>query len=187
MIALRLAALMGVGTLGVHQLRFLFGYRADAAAVAADQGHGYMPALAPVLAGVLMLALAQAIGRIARGAFGHTPRFRRLWAGASAGLLATYSAQELIEGALAPHHPVGLAGVAGHGGWVALPLALLFGLAIAALMRGAGAAELGDARRPWRAPEPLAPRSVVQRVAPATVRTRFALPAPARAPPLPAA
>ena len=154
---LRLAALMGLGSLAVHQLRFVVGYHSDAGAALAAQGHGYLVPVGPVLAGVLLLALAQLIARAARGAGAQAPAFRRLWPAATGALVAVYCAQELIVGALASGHPGGLAGVVGHGGWVALPLAVLMGLAVALLMRAASAAAeavaAGSGRR-WRAPAP---------------------------------
>ena len=51
------------------------------------------------------------------------------------------------EGALAEGHPAGVAGVVGHGGWLAIPLALAVGALVAAAARGAEALEtLGDPR-----------------------------------------
>jgi hypothetical protein len=60
-----------------------------------------------------------------------------------------------------------------HGGWVAVPLALAVGLAIALVMRGAAAATaLVAGRAPWRPSLPAAPLHVVL---PAwTPRTRLA-------------
>jgi hypothetical protein len=156
---LRLAALMGAGTFAVHQARYAFGYRAEASDALAAHGHAYLAPVAPVIAGAVILCLAELVRRVARGAPAAAPRFGRLWAGTTVALLAVYVVQELVEGALAAHHPGGLFGVAGNGGWVALPLAMAFGLAISLLMRGASAAaELTAPRRPWRAPAPLAPR-----------------------------
>jgi hypothetical protein len=141
-----MAALMGAGTFAVHQLRFaLYG-----GAGAGVQGHGYLVPLGPVLAGLLLLAFAAGLARIARGAPDPAPRFRRLWVGASLGLLAVYCVQETIEAFVAAHNPPALLG---HGGWVALPLAVAAGLAIALIMRGAAAASaLVAGRAPWLAP-----------------------------------
>jgi hypothetical protein len=102
----------------------------------------------------------------------------------SVSLLAMYSLQESLEGALATGHPGGLAGVFGHGGWVAIPLSAAVGLALALALRGAGrAAELLDGGRTPRPPLPGAP--------PTLGAIRFLLmrrelrlaPASARAPP----
>jgi hypothetical protein len=66
--------------------------------------------------------------------------FLRLALLIAASLLALYSCQELLEGMLSNGHPEGFNGVFGDGGWWAVPLSLLCGLAIAAALRGAPAA-----------------------------------------------
>jgi hypothetical protein len=156
---LRTAALLGVGAFAVHQLRFAVPYGRGASHALAVQGHAYLLPLAPVLVGVLLLAFAHLLGAVARGAPAPAVRFRRLWVGASASLAIVYSLQELIEGLVSRGHPGGLEGVVGHGGWLALPLSIVIGLAIALLSRGASvaAARARRAGRPWRAPAPLAP------------------------------
>lgn len=130
---LRMAALMAAGTFGVHQLRFAL---SDDHARAA-YGHGYLSAVAPVLAALLLLAFAAGLTRVARGATEAAPRLRRVWAGASGGLIAAYCTQESVEGLLTHGHATGMFD---HGGWVALPLALAVGLGIALVTRGAAAA-----------------------------------------------
>jgi hypothetical protein len=130
---LRMAALMGAGAFGVHQLRF---------ALAPDNGrslhaHGYLTAVGAALVGVLLFTLAAALSRMARGVVEEAPRLRRLWAGTSVSLIAVYCVQETIEGLLTHGNTTGM--FAG-GGWIALPLALAIGLAIALVMRGAAAA-----------------------------------------------
>jgi hypothetical protein len=161
---LRLAALMGAGTFAVHQLRFAISYDHGAGAAQAMAGHGYLVPAGAVLAGLLLLALAAALARVARGAADdHAPRFWRLWPGASAGLFAVYCVQESIEASLTIGQPASVPGVLEHGGWVALPLSVVVGLAVALIMRGAAAATaLVAARRPpWRAPAPDAPVQAV--------------------------
>jgi hypothetical protein len=141
-----MAALMAAGTFGVHQLRFAL---SDDHARAA-YSHGYLAALAPVLAALLLLAFAAGLARVARGAVEAAPRVGRLWAGASAALIVAYCAQESIEGLLTHGRATGMFQ---HGGWVALPLALAVGLAIALIARGAAAAStLVPRRAPWSAP-----------------------------------
>jgi hypothetical protein len=153
-----MAALMGAGTYAVHQLRYALSYDGGAGHADSLSGHAYLGALGPVLAGLLLLALAAALGRVARGTADSAPRLRRLWAGASGSLLAVYCAQETVERLLGGGHAGGVPGMFAHGGWVAVPLALAVGLAIALLMRGAAAATaLVAARAPWRPPAPAAP------------------------------
>jgi hypothetical protein len=175
---------MAAGTFGVHQLRFAL---ADDHARAA-YGHGYLSAVAPALAALLLLAFAAALTRVASGVAEPAPRLRRMWAGASAALLAAYCVQESIEGVLTHGHATG---VFAHGGWVALPLALAVGLGIALIARGAAAASTlvaGRERRPWKAA--VERGSVLEAVLPPWARRRTRAAArhlAARGPPLGAA
>lgn len=144
-----MAALLGAGTFAVHQLRFTL-----AGTVESPGGHGYLVPLGPVIALGLLLAFAGALARVARAAPDPAPRLRRLWPGASVSLFAVYCVQEAIEGLLTTGHPAGLA----HGGWIALPLAIVIGLGIALAMRGAAeAARLVEGRAPWLPPAAPAP------------------------------
>ena len=84
------------------------------------------------------------LARVARAAAGRPDSrperaFAALWALSSVGLLAAYSIQETLEGIFAAGHPGGFEGVFGHGGWWAVPLSALAGLAVAALLRLAAA------------------------------------------------
>jgi hypothetical protein len=148
-----MAALMGAGAFAVHQLRFALAAGGESGGARSFGGHAYLVPLGPILAGLLLIVFAVALARLARGAHEPVPRIRRLWAGASVSLLAVYCMQEMTEGMLTPGHPGGVEGAIGHGGWIALPLAVAIGLAIALIMRGAAAASaLAAARSPWRAP-----------------------------------
>jgi hypothetical protein len=181
---LRLAALLAAGTFGVHQARYALGYHEEASRALADQGHAYLIALGPLVAGLVMLALAALLHRVARGAAAPAPPFRVLWPSATLALAVTYGVQESVEGALAAHHPAGVAAVLGHGGWVALPLAVVVGLAVALAMRGATAAaglRPAVARRPW--PLPAAPLRLAAPCFLAAPRPGAALTRAARGPP----
>jgi hypothetical protein len=161
---MRMAALMGAGTFGVHQLRYALSYDHGAGSALTLHGHGYLAALGPVLVGALVLALAAALARVARGMPEPGPRFRLLWAGTSMSLVGLYCAQESIERLVSGGHPAGVPGMFAHGGWVALPLALAVGLAIALVMRGtAVAADLAAAARraPWHEPPAAPPLAVL--------------------------
>src|SRR4051794_40178748 len=107
---LRLAPLLAIGALAVHQLRYALGSGGTTAA-----GHGYLGAAGAILAGVCVVALAAALARVVRGASSTVPRLARLWAGATLALVAVFAVQELAEGT----SPVA------HGGWLAAPLAAL--------------------------------------------------------------
>ncbi len=106
------------------------------------QGHGYLDSLAPWVVVLLALGLGSFLVRVAKAGAGEgdaTPRraLAALWALSSVALVAVYSAQEWLEGSFEAGHPGGLAGIFGHGGWWALPLAVAFGLAVALLLRAA--------------------------------------------------
>jgi hypothetical protein len=151
--------LMPAAALAVHQIRFKLAYGSQSGEALAAQGHSYLNSLAPWLVLLLAVGLGAFVVRVARAAAGRRtdhPRrsFLALWALASAGLVAIYATQELLEGLFAVGHPGGAAGVFGHGGWWALVLAAVAGGAIAALLRAgcaivSAAARLA-ARRPRR-------------------------------------
>jgi hypothetical protein len=142
---LRLAALMGAGAYGVHQLRYaLWPVRG-----ATLRAHEYLAPVGTLVVVVLLFALAAALARMARGVVDEAPRVGRLWAGVSASLLAVYCVQETLEELLTRGDRQALFA---HGGWIAVPLAVAIGLAIALLMRGAAtASEVAARSRP--APE----------------------------------
>jgi hypothetical protein len=159
---IRFAALLGFGALLVHQGRYLLAGSPPDGSV-----HGYLGPSGSLLAGVMVLALA----RLALGRAAPAPRVRLLWPGTALALTAVYCLQETAEGV----SPLA------HGGWLALPLAVLVGLAIALLMRGARAAVPGG--RPWHSP-PAAARAVrVAAVLPLQARPGAPRLLPARGPP----
>src|SRR5919107_1247373 len=124
-LSLRAGAMLAAGSLAVHELRFLAGYGGEGAV----GGHGYLAWGAPLLA----LLIAAACGAwLAPGG-----RFGAAWIGATCSLLATYVLQETIEGVTSSGHP----GLLAHGGWIALPAALLVGGLVALTLRGAQAAD----------------------------------------------
>jgi hypothetical protein len=142
---IRAGALIAVGALGVHDLRYLLAYHHRAGHELAVQGHGYLHLATPLIAGTLVLAVAAFAMRVMRAyTEGDAPRAlpgtTRIWPLVSALLLGVYSCQEWLEGALADGHPGGIAAPYSHGGWIALPLALAIGLLIALALRGAAAA-----------------------------------------------
>jgi hypothetical protein len=159
--ALRSLAVISLGALAVHQLRYLTGYGADTGAALAHQGHGYMDG-APAVLGAL--GFAALLATLLAGHFGAPGRRRaqpmaRICAYAAV-LLATYTAQELLEGTLSPGHPAGFAGLLGHGGWTAVPLALVFGVLAWLAVRGLEAVEDAVAAARRRVPMARAPRSL---------------------------
>ena len=135
----RAVALLGAGSVIVHELRYVLAYGDGAGAALAEQGHSYLPflqALVVLLVGVVLIRFGLSLARAFRGVAPEerVPSFKRIWLGASAALLAMYTLQEGFEGAFAPGHPSGLLGVYGHGGWTAILLSLAVGALIGALL-----------------------------------------------------
>ncbi len=158
------ALLLPLAILAVHQLRFYLAFGNDASARLAHEGHGYLSTVQPLALLASAIAAGAFIGRVATAwQTGHTggPRraLVRTWALCALVLLAAYSAQELLEGAFAPGHPAGLAGVFGSGGWTAVPLALLIAAALATFLRVAEMLIGMAATRTADAPHARGPRS----------------------------
>ena len=133
----RAAALIALGELAVHQLRYLLAFGPGAGAELAAQGHSYLGLAAPIVAA---LALSLVAARVLRAALGGTVgsgpsslwQVAALYAGA---ILIVFCAQVVAEGAAFAGHAGGVAAVAAHGGLLALPLSLAVGLTCAMLDR----------------------------------------------------
>jgi hypothetical protein len=135
---LRAAALVAAGWYAVHQLRYLLAYGSGTGDALHREGHAYLGLAGPVLGVLLALVLARLIVRAAAAPAGRSARSQRLrllWPACAGAIVALYAVQEAAEGALAAGHPAGLEGVFGHGGWIAVPLTILAGLAVAAALR----------------------------------------------------
>lgn len=137
---LRALSLVAAGSVFVHELRYVAAYGGSASQALAEQGHTYTPLLEALVALLLLVAIVRfaiSLSSARNGAVRErSPRtFVRLWAGATAALVAVYTLQEGFEGAFAPGHPSGVIGVFGHGGWTALLFSVVVGAAIAALTR----------------------------------------------------
>jgi hypothetical protein len=135
------AALLAAGALAVHELRYLLAFGPSTQHALARDGHAYLSFVHPLVALLVAAVIARLVLVLARGGGGGaSPRpttFARMWASASAALLAIYALQELVEGELAPGHASGLAAVASHGGWLAVPAALVVGALVAVFLREA--------------------------------------------------
>jgi hypothetical protein len=134
----RVAAVLALGGLALHELRYMLGYGGEADAALAHQGHGYMEPLVPTLIALCVALIAAALlapllGWTAPSRGGGALRRAPLYAGV---LLGVFWAQELAEAALTAAHPGALEALVGHGGWIAIPLAALLGPAAAAATRG---------------------------------------------------
>ena len=125
--------------LAVHQLRFYLAYGSRAAAHLAASGHAYLSEAEPFALLCLALAIGALLGRVAaaRPPADSEPPLLRVWLLCAVTLLALYCGQELIEGVFAHGHAAGLAGIFGHGGWIAVPVAVVIGGALALTLRAA--------------------------------------------------
>jgi hypothetical protein len=159
----RAAALLPLAALAVHDLRYRLAYGGDAGRELARQGHAYLGIAKPLVGVLCALAAAEMVARLARAwrigeAAERNWSRSRLWALATAALLAVFFGQELLEGAIFAGHPAGLAGILGAGGWLALPLSVAVAGLLTLLLAGARAvAHVLAARR--RRPAPRHARS----------------------------
>ncbi len=153
---LRAAALLSGGVFAVHQLRYLLAYGHESHQALRTQGHAYLTLLLPLVVIALTGCAASLVSALVIGdrqpSEPMRPNWRRLWASSSGLLLLAYVAQECLEAALEPGHTVGIVVLAGHGGWIALPLVVLIGLAITLLLVGAATAVARVAARAHHTP-----------------------------------
>jgi hypothetical protein len=142
---------MAVAAFALHQLRYLLAPAGD------TEPHAYIPIAATLVVILFAIAAGELALRVAGarddGAAEAAPRALWItWLVSSAGLIAIFAVQELIEAALAGG-PVAdpLAG----DGLLAVPLALVLGFVVALALRWAGEAVLGAVRlRRRRPPRP---------------------------------
>lgn len=156
----RIALLVGAA-FAVHQLRFVLAYGDDAGRVLDEPGHRYLPFAAAAAAVLLLLAALRFARAVARPSPDPQPSraaMSKLWIEHSSALVAIYIGQEGLEGAFTPGHPVWE-----HGGWIVLPLAILFGGLIAALLVGADRILVEASRRAAAAPEGTRPPPALPR------------------------
>jgi hypothetical protein len=140
---LRAAAFLTAGAYAVHQLRYAASFGSHADEALHHHGHGYLSAVAPLATLLVAAAIGWLLWSVMRPALLDVPqvRFRRAWALSSACLISVYTVQELLEGQFSHGHPEGLAGVFGQGGWTAVPLSVVVGVAVAAVLRISHAVE----------------------------------------------
>jgi hypothetical protein len=161
---LRQTALFAIGALAVHQARYGLALAAGAHEAGGGQRHAYLAELAPALAAATLAAIVVSLlaaacrSRLAapRASGGTSERS----AAYAAGLIAVYVVQELAEALLAGD-PHAIAASFGTGGWLIVPLAMIFGAAAALVGRLLDRAEgrLADA---FAAPRPRAPRRLAR-------------------------
>ena len=185
---LRAGALLGLGALSVHELRYLVGYGQGAGRALSAHGHSYLTLATTLVVLGCILALGVFLAAIARGDGAGSRRgstLVRVSVCAAVALIAIYSFQELLEGLVAGGHPSGVAGVWGAGGWSAVPIASAIGVVIALLLRGAEAVLAHFGRRRTRHLRRGGVPTPARRPRPATARqTGLARHLAGRAPPL---
>jgi hypothetical protein len=181
--------LLPVAAFAVHELRYTLAYGSSADSALASQGHSYLNSLAPWLVLLLALGAGAFLVRVARafvsGGDDHPRRsFLGLWALASSSLVGIYVVQELLESSFAAGHPIGYAGVIGHGGWWAIVGSLVAGAAVAALLRLAcEIASVAGRLNPRATFLGLAPLAMRSQALSAGPRSPLAFAAAGRAPP----
>jgi len=154
--------LVPAAALVVHQARYTLAYGSRANAELAAQGHSYVNSVIPWAILALGLGGTAFLRRLAHasrtGDPGRPARISAaaLWLLTTVGLIAIYAVQETLEGMMVSGHPGGLAGVFGHGGWWAVPVAALVAIGVVALL-GVGRAviRLAAQRAPVGAPAEL--------------------------------
>ena len=186
----RAAALIALGELAVHQLRYLFAFGGGAGSELAAQGHSYLGLVAPIVAALALSIVAAGILRAALTGRveGEPSSLRRTAALFAAAILIVYAAQEMGEGAAFAGHPGGAAAVLAHGGLVALPLSLAIGTLCAILDRRLHEVErIAASLRPVGSPRPLCPLELgAAAAAHPRAATPLAFGLARRPPPLPA-
>jgi hypothetical protein len=139
--SLRWLSSLFVAAIALHQLRYLIGPGADPGHSLAAGAHAYLPfatTFVALLFGASLVHFASTLALARRGAI-RPPlqtRFGRGCLAATVALIAIFTVQESLEGALLGGHSSGLHGLFGHGGWMALVLAPVLGAAVALFIRG---------------------------------------------------
>ena len=122
----------------VHDLRYRLAFGGDTGRMLAEQPHGYLALLAPLVGLLLAAALGQFIAQWATGPSGS----RRLTTSAMSlrlggALIAIYTAQEGLEGELVGSALTAPYGLLGDGSWLAPLLCALVAIAISLVVRAA--------------------------------------------------
>lgn len=157
----RSAALIALAALAVHQLRYLLAYRSGSGRQLSEQGHAYLLQALPLLIGfavaILVAGLVRAVLRPGTGCLS-VPRFHSRLALYAVAIATIFVVQETLEGAIFAGHASGIAAALASGGWLALPLAAVFGAGCALLDGGLARLEQLVCAARDRSIRPRAPR-----------------------------
>lgn len=161
----------------VHQLRYWLSYGSQASNQLSGTGHAYLDSAVPWI--VMLTAAGVGIFAVRRRVGAHRSFVAR-WLGAAAFLVVLFTVQEALEGIFSTGHPGGFGGVYGHGGWWAIPVAVVVAFLLALVLRVADAL----ARDPLAPPSTRGARLLLAPVAVEPLRARpLATAAAGRAPP----
>lgn len=119
-----IGALLALGALGVHELRYRVGFGEAAQEALRAHGHDYLTVGGPLVGVLAALVLGRGVALWAGGRSAPVDarwRLTALWPALALALAAIFSVQELLEGVLASGHPSGVAAVLAGGGWAADP------------------------------------------------------------------
>jgi hypothetical protein len=148
---------MGVAALAIHGIRSEARLGGHAHQEIAQYAHGYLGTATLVVGVLAALAAAHFLARLvvprraAHGAGYVPPGALPLWRVAAIALLCISLGQELVESVVATGDPATLGDVVGHGGWTTVPVAIVFGGAVALAVHGSDTA-IAFAARASRAP-----------------------------------
>jgi hypothetical protein len=139
--SLRWLSSLFIAAIALHQLRYLIGPGADAQHTVGAHAHAYLPLAAAFVALLFAVSLANFVSTLTLARHGQLGpakplRFGPAWVVATLAVISIFFAQESFEGALLSGHSSGVHGLLGHGGWVAVLLAPVFGALVAVFMRG---------------------------------------------------
>ena len=135
----RAGAVLSLGAMTLHHLRYELAYPDHSGEALATQGHGYLKFVSAAVLCLVVLACVGLLLQIVRPCGEVAPTrtgLGRTWITASGALVSIYAVQELLEGMLVHGHPAGLGALTAHGGWVALLLGAVLGGAVTLLLRG---------------------------------------------------
>ena len=139
----RFLALLFLGALLVHHLRYAVQYGDGWREALGEHGHGYLALVLPLVALAVLAAVAgfaidlRRAHRHGQAQQSAPASLARTWLLAAAALSAVYAGQELLEVTLSADHGGSLGALVAGGGWAAFPIALGVALGVALLMRGA--------------------------------------------------
>jgi hypothetical protein len=143
--SLQTFALLALGLILIHHIRYLFARFSGPEEIHQEQVHAYLPfALMLVLvlfALAVLLVLRDVVGAHRTGVLVpyRPPSFRLAWLQNSVLLAGCYVLQETIEHRVGGE-PIAIGGILlSRDGWIVLPLALAFGGLVALILRGARA------------------------------------------------